>query len=139
MKNWIIKQVVGIQAPKYIRHALAALGAWMASKGFDGDVENLMSLFTGVATILFTVVWSALAKSAPSETWQAVLTTFSGALARQLQTALATWISLDPSQLANGTISTSGVIMIALNILISRLDASDAKQPIELRPDGSRP
>ena len=136
MKNWIIKQVIGLQAPKYIRHVIAALGAWMASKGFDGNADHLVELLTGITTILFSVVWSAIAKSAPSETWQAVLTKFAGALARQAQTALGTLLAIRPDDLA--TVSTSGLIMIGLNILISRLDASDNK-PVQLNPDGSRP
>lgn len=136
--KWFIKKFVDLQGSKYIRHVIAAIGAWMVTKGVDADAENLVSLFTGLFTILFSVVWSALVKTAPSEHWKAVLTKFAAALARQLQTAIATFVALDPNALSNDTVTTSAVLMAVLNLIISRIDASDNK-PIQLNPDGSRP
>lgn len=108
----------------------------MVTKGFDGDVENLVDLLTGITTILLVALWSMLAKAPPTAHWKAVIVTAAGALARQLQTALGTVLVMKPDDIA--TVSTSGLVMIGLNILISRLDASDNK-PIQLNPDGSRP
>ena len=128
MKNWMIKQVVGLQFPKIIRHGLAMLGTWMAAQGVEGvDMDNLIQVATGILTIGFSAAWSFATKAPASAGVQQVITAIVGAIARQLQTSLGTFLLIDPNSLSNGQVSTVAAIMVAVNMLISRIDASDAK------------
>ena len=107
---------------------LTIVGAWLAARGFEGaNTENLIELITGALTIGLSMVWSFFTKTSPSEGTKQLITAVVGAIARQAQTAIAALLAIDPNQLSNGQVSTTAVIMIAVNLLISRLDASDAK------------
>ena len=128
MKDFIIRVIVKAQLPKIIRHLLTIVGAWLAARGFEGaNTENLIELITGALTIGLSMVWSFFTKTSPSEGTKQLITAVVGAIARQAQTAIAALLAIDPNQLSNGQVSTTAVIMIAVNLLISRLDASDAK------------
>jgi hypothetical protein len=128
MKDFLIRIVIKAQLPKIIRHLLTIVGAWLAARGFEGaNTENLIELITGSLTIGFSVVWSFLTKTQPGEGAKQLITAVVGAIARQAQTALAALLAIDPNQLSNGEVSTTAVIMVGINLLISRIDASDAK------------
>lgn len=125
MKDWIIKQLVGLQAPKIIRHGLALLGTYLAAKGVDADVNNLADLIAGSAMVLISVAWSWGTKTPVGAGYLPALRALGEALARQAITVMAGWLAVDPAAIESGTLQTSAVAMLILNYFLSASQAPD--------------
>lgn len=125
MKDWIIKKLVGLQAPKFIRHGLALLGTYLAAQGVDADVNNLADLITGSAMVLLSVAWSWGTKTPVGAGYLPALRALGEALARQAITVMAGWLAVDPTAIESGTLQTSAVAMLVLNYFLSASQAPD--------------
>lgn len=123
------------QAPKLTRYLMAALGAWLAKVGFDGDHLNLVALLTGLAMFGASALWS-VAHKLPGYDWvekilgtldfsdKAAARLWIEALVKKGIAALFVWLSAHGAQLDAQT-TTEGALGLLLTFLLSKLNTPD--------------
>lgn len=126
--NLIARKMILLSAPKFIRQALATLGAWMAAHGATAE-QSIGSVIVGLLIIAGTMIWSYVAKRPPNTEDDALLRNLATAAASQLVPALCGLLVskgwADSS--TNADSGLEGVILFALNHYLSTNTRPDAK------------
>lgn len=125
LKNWLLKKVISAQAPKWVRHGLAAVGGIFTAAGVSGNVDNVAELVAGLVAVAIASAWSYFAKRPIDAGWWEAVKAFGAAVARQTVAAIAGALALPPAALETGEITTTGAVLLALNLLLSAASAPD--------------
>lgn len=126
---WLAKT----QLPKISRYLLAALGAYLAKIGFEGDQTNFAELLGGLAAFGFAALWSVAHKIEGFNWIDKFLNAIGGegslklwveALSKKGIAALFVWLGTRGVQV-DETTTTEGVIGILLTLVLSHLATPD--------------
>ncbi|MBL9115499.1 MAG: hypothetical protein JNJ83_10885 [Verrucomicrobiaceae bacterium] len=126
MKDWIIKQAIGLQLPKLVRHLLTAVGAYFAAHGQLVNVESVPDLIVGSSMLLVAVLWSFISQAPLSGNWLEVIKSAAVAISRQAVTALSAWLYVDPTLIMNNQVGTTAILIAIANWLVSAVTGKPA-------------
>lgn len=120
MINNLLLKLASTQVPKLVRHLLVFLGAWMATKGFEGDINAPVEFITGIIVIAAGFIWSVWMKTPVNPAWADLIKNAAEVAARKLVSVLAA-ILVAKGAPASDDHTTAGLIIIAANWLASVL------------------
>lgn len=120
MINSLLIKLATTQVPKLARHLLVFIGAWMAAKGFEGDINAPVEFITGLIVIAAGFGWSVWMKTPVNPAWSDLIRKAAEVGARKLVSVLAA-IMVAKGAPASDDHTTAGLIIIAANWLASVL------------------
>lgn len=143
--NKILLWLASKQVPKFTRYILAALGAWLAKIGFEGDLDgaSILSVVSGLALFGFAALWSVVQKMPGFDNFDKLLNALDlndriamrlwfESLLKKGIAALFVWLGTKTGGAIDPTMTTEGAIGLLLTWALSRSATPD---PVEKTPE----